>query len=137
MKRIRYDLTDDLCVEAPSAPALFTFTYKGSRAFIVSKGTTSGDVRELFRESVEIFRVAGCEPIGGGLLLFTLHGNKGTRRTTYVDAAQWIADHATIENALEVKPIETPDRLLAVMSWAVGVLAPAALLFECVPFFGA
>ena len=107
MKRIRYDLIDDeLCVEAPTAPALFTFTYKGDRAFIVHTAAAVADVCELARDSVELFRMESAEPVSGGLFRILHVGDRGSRVVTHYAAAQLIADHARLENEMEVQHVE-------------------------------
>jgi hypothetical protein len=114
MNQIRYDLSDDLCVEVPTAPALFTFTYNGSRAFIVSKGTAPGDVCELARDSVELFVMDSAEPVCGGIFRIVHRGDKGSVVVTHYAAGQLIADHARLENEMDVKRIETAPSQLAV-----------------------
>ena len=114
MKKIRYDLSDELCVETPTAPALFTFTYQGTRAFIVNKGTIPADVCELQRASVELFTMESCEAVCGGVFRIVQRGDKGSRIVTHYEAGQLIADHARLENEMEVRRIETSTAQLAI-----------------------
>jgi hypothetical protein len=114
MKRIRFDLTDDLCVEAPTAPALFTFTYNGSRAFIVSKGTLPGDVCELRRSSIPLSRMVEFERYADHLFRCVITDTHGRTYEHYFDAANVIRNVAMVEEEMDVVAIRASPDCLAV-----------------------